>query len=200
MKKVIVKHDLKMSSNLTDFEKYIEQHIKKYDMLIQEDELPSTKKVMALINNEKKEFSDQCKTLIDDLLKPVEGFKIIQKRIEQMFIDSRLQLKLQVDKFEEAHKLDIKKSMELYRDGVCKLRGVDTKLIPVDHYVKLTAVTQTGSLTTKVKDELDTAINCFAQLTIEQEKRDKLISDYPHHKSNPKRLLKLLKKLRCDKE
>jgi len=198
MKKIEVKHKVSLSSNLIDVEVYIKKYIKKYDVLIQENELISTKKIMANINKEKKDFSDKCKLILEEVLKPVNDFKIIQIRIEQLFVDSRLQLKSQVDKFEETYLVDIKNTLEQYRDNECKSKGVNKDLLPIDTYIMLSAVTKTGTLTLKVKSELDVAINGLVQYTLNQKRRDKLISEYPHHKSSHKKLLKLLKKLNCD--
>ncbi len=141
--------------NLDAVELSIKNHIKKYDFVVNEDNVKDTKKTMAYINKDKKSFSDKHKEFVTIAQLPIHVFKERCKKIESIFDDARNRLKVQVDKY-EVEKLERIKSVLLeYRNILCDEKSIDRNSIVIDDLVMLSAVTGKNTITPKTKQSIE---------------------------------------------
>ena len=141
MMELVVRHDLKLEDNMEALEAQIKQDIDlKYNLVVTEDSLPETKKLMAEINKQKDEFKKTYKAFKDAVLAPLMPLDAKAKQIEAYYDDARKALDNQVKNFEASKINAIKELLESYRDLQCESREIDTQSVTVADLVKLTAV------------------------------------------------------------
>lgn len=158
MKNLIVTHNFDMSTNMVEVRKSIEEMVKKWDVVIQEDKLTEAKKLMADFNKQKNLFKESCKNFINEISDPITKFKEEQKEIETLFDDGRQRIKDQVDKFEAGKLEEIKVSITEYRDTTCHEKGINPESITCNDLIMLTAVTSSGQVAKKTKDTINQRI------------------------------------------
>jgi hypothetical protein len=142
--KLEVQKKVEISHNMEDLLIEIKNTLQKYDVVINEDTLKDTKILMASINKDKQEFADACKIYLLEIEAPIKAFKIKKKEIEDLFIDARLRLSSQVDKYEVIKLDEISDTIINTKNNMCNEKGIDTSKVSVEELIKLSAVTTTG--------------------------------------------------------
>ena len=181
-----ISHKLDISSNMEQLAISMKKDIdEKYNLVVTEDSLSETKKLMAEINKEKTEFKTTYKGFKDKVLEPLTALDKKAKEIEGYFDDARTALKNQVDKYEATKLEQAKKVCIEYTMEQCELKGIDFNSIVIsDLFVKLGSVTATGNISGTAKSEIDTRIQKVeneilkAKLEAEEKaKRDREIAE-----------------------
>ena len=181
-----ISHKLDISSNMEQLAISMKKDIdEKYNLIVTEDSLSETKKLMAEINKEKTEFKTTYKGFKDKVLEPLTALDKKAKEIEGYFDDARTALKNQVDKYEATKLEQAKKVCIEYTMEQCELKGIDFNSIVIsDLFVKLGSVTATGNISGTAKSEIDTRIQKVeneilkAKLEAEEKaKRDREIAE-----------------------
>jgi hypothetical protein len=140
---LIVSHSFDLQTNMEEVKQSIVELIANYDVVVEEDKLADAKKMMAQINKDKKDFSEKCKSFIDQISVPIVEFKTKQKEIETVFTEGYKKIGSQVDKFEARRLKEIEDFIAQYRDTECAEKSIDPASVPIKDLVKLTAVNTT---------------------------------------------------------
>lgn len=183
-----VQHKLDITSNMEELAKNIKKDIKeKFDVIVTEDRLPETKKLMAQVNKDKKDFTDKWKSFKEKMLEPLIPLDEKAKEIESEFDSARAALDNQVKNFEKGKLEAIRVIVEKYRDDACLTANITTESIIVTDLVILTAVSTNSKGYTIAKgtsDKIDQRIQAIelqiAKARIEEEekaKRDREIAE-----------------------
>lgn len=197
MEALVLKHNLKIEDNMDVLEAQIKKDIdERYNIVVTEDSLPDTKKLMAEINNKKDEFKKTYKSFKEAVLAPLVPLDTKAKKIEGYYDDARAALDKQVKNF-EAKKLEvIKNLLEMHRDMLCAEREIDPDSVTVADLVKLTAVNVNKNGYTVAKGTADiigqriqTVENQILKAKIEAEekaKRDREIAEKARQEAEAK--------------
>ena len=188
MMELVVRHDLKLEDNMEALEAQIKQDIDlKYNLVVTEDSLPETKKLMAEINKQKDEFKKTYKAFKDAVLAPLMPLDAKAKQIEAYYDDARKALDNQVKNFEKGKLEAIKVIVEQYRDDACLTANITPESITITDLVILSAVNVNSkgySIAKKTSDTIDQRIQAVelqiakAKLEAEEKaKRDREISE-----------------------
>lgn len=181
-----INHSLDISSNMEQLAIKIKDDIKeKYDIVVTEDTVTESKKLMAEINKDKDNFKATYKSFKQKVFEPFESLDKKAKEIETYYIDARTAVEQQVKKF-EAKKLE--QAKEVCVDYLLKQtesKGIDFQAINInDLFTQLGSVTASGNISTKAKNEIDTRIQKVeneilkAKLEAEEKaKRDREIAE-----------------------
>lgn len=185
---LVVAHKLDISSNMEELAENIKKDIQnKYDIIVTEDSLPETKKLMAEVNKEKDEFKKKYKEFKNEVLAPLTPLDAKAKEIESYFDTARAALDNQVKNFEKGKLEAIKAIVEKYRDDACLDANITTESIVVTDLVILSAVNVNSkgySIAKKTSDTIDQRIQAVelqiakAKLEAEEKaKRDREIAE-----------------------
>lgn len=185
---LVVKHSLDISSNMEELAENIKKDIQtKYDLIVTEDSLPETKKLMAEINKDKDDFKKKYKDFKNGVLAPLVPLDAKAKEIEGYFDEARLALDNQVKNFEKGKLEAIKVIVEKYRDDACLEANITPGSIVVTDLVILSAVNVNSkgySIAKKTSDTIDQRIQAVelqiakAKLEAEEKaKRDREIAE-----------------------
>ena len=185
---LVVAHKLDISSNMEELAENIKKDIQnKYDIIVTEDSLPETKKLMAEVNKDKNAFKEKYKEFKDEVLAPLVPLDVKAKEIEGYFDNARLALDNQVKNFEKGKLEAIKVIVEKYRDDACLTANITPESIIVTDLVILSAVNVNSkgySIAKKVSDTIDQRIQFVenqilkAKLEAEEKaKRDREIAE-----------------------
>lgn len=183
---LIINHKLDIKSNMDSLAIKIKDDIKeKYDIVVTEDTVTESKKLMAEINKDKDNFKATYKSFKQKVFEPFESLDKKAKEIETYYTDARTAVEQQVKKF-EAKKLE--QAKEVCVDYLLKQtesKGIDFQAINInDLFTQLGSVTASGNISTKAKNEIDTRIQKVeneilkAKLEAEEKaKRDREIAE-----------------------
>lgn len=185
---LVVEHSLDISSNMEELAENIKKDIQtKYDLIVTEDSLPETKKLMAEINKGKDDFKKKYKDFKNEVLAPLVPLDAKAKEIEGYFDDARSALDNQVKNFEKGKLEAIKVIVEKYRDDACLTANITPESITITDLVILSAVNANSkgySIAKKTSDTIDQRIQAVelqiakAKLEAEEKaKRDREITE-----------------------
>ena len=181
-----ISHKLDISSNMEQLAISIKKDIdEKYNLVVTEDSVAETKKLMAEINKEKTEFKTTYKGFKDKVLEPLTALDKKAKEIEGYFDDARTALKNQVDKYEATKLEQAKKVCIEYTMQQCEEKNINFDSIVIsDLFTKLGSLTTAGNISGTAKAEIDTRIQKVeneilkAKLEAEEKaKRDREIAE-----------------------
>ena len=185
---LVVSHSLDISSNMEELAENIKKDIQnKYDIIVTEDSLPETKKLMAEVNKEKDEFKKKYKEFKNEVLAPLTPLDAKAKEIESYFDTARAALDNQVKNFEKGKLEAIKVIVEKYRDDACLTANITPESITINDLVILSAVSTNSkgyTIAKKTSDTIDQRIQAVelqiakAKLEAEEKaKRDREIAE-----------------------
>ena len=184
--KLIANHKIDIQTNMDDLALQIQADIKdKYDVIVTEDTVKSSKELMAQINKDKDEFSTNYRRFKDEALKPFEPLDAKAKEIVGFYNTARAAVESQVKSY-EAKILELAKEVcELYREQQCTEKGIDIASIVIDDISKLLgSVTAKGDISKSAKEKIDARIQAVEiqvlkaqQEVVEKAARDKEIAD-----------------------
>ena len=185
---LVVAHTLDISSNMEELAENIKKDIQnKYDIIVTEDSLPETKKLMAEVNKEKDEFKKKYKEFKNEVLAPLTPLDAKAKEIEGFYDSARAALDNQVKNFEKGKLEAIKAIVEKYRDDACLTANITPESITVNDLVILSAVSTNSkgyTIAKKTSDTIDQRIQAVelqiakAKLEAEEKaKRDREIAE-----------------------
>lgn len=207
-----INHSLTINSNMDELAQKIKSDIKeKYDLVVTEETVTSTKKLMADINKEKAEFKTTYKNFKTEVMKPFEPLEAKAKEIEKYYDEARSVLETQVKSF-EAEKLERAKLVcTAYATVMCKEKGIDVEAVTIsDLFLKLGSTNAQGNLSSTAKNEIDTRIqaveNAVLRARIEAEeiaKKEREIAENARLEAEEKfkqREIQLLAKAEIDKQ
>lgn len=185
---LVVAHKLDISSNMEELAENIKKDIQnKYDIIVTEDSLPETKKLMAEVNKDKDDFKKKYKEFKNEVLAPLAPLDAKAKEIEGYFDTARAALDNQVKNFEKGKLEAIKVIVEKYRDDACLTANITPESITITDLVILSAVNVNSkgySIAKKTSDTIDQRIQAVelqiakAKLEAEEKaKRDREIAE-----------------------
>lgn len=159
---LVVAHKLDISSNMEELAENIKKDIQnKYDIIVTEDSLPETKKLMAEVNKDKDDFKKKYKDFKNEVLSPLVPLDTKAKEIEGYYDTARAALDNQVKNFEKGKLEAIKVIIEKYRDDACLTANITPESITITDLVILSAVNVNSkgySIAKKTSDIIDQRI------------------------------------------
>jgi len=183
---LIINHKLDIESNMDSLAIKIKDDIKeKYDIVVTEDTVTESKKLMAEINKDKDSFKATYKSFKQKVFEPFESLDKKAKEIEAYYTDARTAVEQQVKKFEAKKLEQAKEACVDYLLKQTEQKGIDFQAINInDLFTQLGSVTASGNISTKAKNEIDTRIQKVeneilkAKLEAEEKaKRDREIAE-----------------------
>lgn len=144
-------------SNYVVFKERLLVEVGKYKISVTEDNVSKAKKMMASLNKIKKSIKDKEKQVRILFNKPIEDLGDKIEELEKICDNSRSEISIQVDKFEDATKAEC---LKLVVKLIADLRG-DYKIrneffnSEYQDLVKLTAITAKGGLVKATKELID---------------------------------------------
>lgn len=210
---LVVAHKLDISSNMEELAENIKKDIQnKYDLIVTEDSLPETKKLMAEVNKDKDDFKKKYKEFKNEVLAHLTPLDAKAKEIEGYFDTARAALDNQVKNFEKGKLEAIKVIVEKYRDDACLTANITPESITITDLVILSAVNVNSkgySIAKKTSDTIDQRIQAVelqiakAKLEAEEKaKRDREIAEQARREAEERarvREAELLAKAERDK-
>lgn len=160
MMELIINHKLDIKSNMEQLAVKIKNDIaEKYDIVVTEDSVTESKKLMAEINKEKDAFKKTYKAFKDKVLEPLSPLDLKAKEIEKYYDEARTAVDQQVKKF-ELKKLEQAKEVCInYLTEQAEVRGVSFQAVNInDLFTQLGSVSATGNISAKAKGEIDNRI------------------------------------------
>ena len=131
----------------------------KYDIIVTEDTVSGSKKLMAEINKQKDGFKKTYKEFKEKLLAPISPLDSKAKEIETYYEQARAAVEMQVKKFEAGRLAKAKEVCEAYRDEVCIAKGIATTAITItDLCGLLGSVTSTDRISSSAKEKIDARV------------------------------------------
>ena len=209
---LVITHKLDIKSNMDQLAENIKKDInEKYNLVITDDNLPETKKLMAQINKEKTEFKTKYKEFKNLILEPLNPLDAKASEIEKYFDDARTALDNQVKKFEAGKLAKAKEVCIEYAMEQCELKEIDFNSVTIsDLFNKLGSVTAAGKISGTAKSEIDNRIALIenqilkAKLEAEEKlKRDREIAEAAKQKAEEearKREAELIAKMEKEKQ
>ena len=183
---LIANHKIDIQTNMEDLALQIQGDIKdKYDVIVTEDTVKSSKDLMAQINKDRDEFSGNYRKFKDEALKPFEPLDAKAKEIVGFYNTARSAVESQVKSY-EAKILELAKEVcELYRQQQCEEKSIDVNSIVIDDISELLgSVTAKGDISKSAKDKIDQRIQAVEiqvlkaqQEAAEKAAREKEIAD-----------------------
>lgn len=184
MENLVVNYKFDLKSNMEELKSNIAETIEKYDIVVTNDTVKETKKLMADINKQKTEFKTSCKGFLDEVSAPINAFKEQQKEIEALYDNARSKLETQVKSFEHGV-LDLAKDLlEEYILEITAEKELNKNLIEYRDLILLGTVSASGKLASGAKEKIDARVLAL-ELEIakakakaeEQAKRDREIAE-----------------------
>ena len=147
-------------NNMDELAIAIKQEIaEKYDIIVTEDTVSDSKKLMAEINKQKDGFKKTYKEFKEKLLAPISPLDAKAKEIEICYEQARAAVESQVKKFEAGRLAKAKEVCEAYRDEVCIAKGIATTAITItDLCGLLGSVTSTDRISSSAKEKIDARV------------------------------------------
>lgn len=178
---LVVAHKLEIASNMEELAENIKKDIQtKYDIIVTEDSLPETKKLMAEVNKDKDAFKEKYKEFKNEVLVPLVPLDKKAKEIEGYYDTARAALDNQVKNFEKGKLEAIKVIVEKYRDDACLTANITPESITINDLVILSAVSTNSkgyTITKKTSDAIDQRIqaveNQILKARLEEEEKAK---------------------------
>lgn len=168
MEQLVVKHTFNLEDNMQIVKQSIIDEITKYDVVVTDETVQDSKKIMAQINKDKKLFTDKCKAFLDVIEKPIKTFKDQKKEIENLYSDARLKISSQVEKYDAERLIRIKFVINEYKSNQCEIKEINNESIVIDDLVILSAVTNKNVLTTKTKQAVDARVQAVENQILEE--------------------------------
>ena len=154
----------------------VSELIKKYDgLIVGPDQVKDVKKELANLNKVAKAIDDKRKEIKKEFEKPLKEFEAQIKELVIEIKEVRSNLDMQVKKYEEERKNEIKKVIENYLNDLYELNNIPEgfRNISVDEFVKLTAVSASGNVTKQTALAIESEINKLL-LKIKEAEEEKL--------------------------
>lgn len=174
MNELIVKTTLpELAGNFDKVKAQLVEAMKSYDVIITEETVKDGKTMASELNKIKKTIKDAEKRALEEVLKPVDGFK---EKIKELLIiadEARDKITAQVAAYEDKTKLEIQGKIKTFlSEEVAKaeLREPFIKIEVLD-LVKLTAQTKTGNLTTVTMTAIKGRVSEQKNLQLEEDTR-----------------------------
>lgn len=173
-------------NNMDELAVAIKQEIaEKYDIIVTEDTVSDSKKLMAEINKQKDSFKKTYKEFKEKLLAPISPLDSKAKEIETYYEQARAAVEMQVKKFEAGKLAKAKEVCEAYRDEVCAAKGIATAAITItDLCGLLGSVTSTDKISSSAKEKIDARVQAVEiemlkakAVAEEKAKRDREIAE-----------------------
>lgn len=163
MYELIISHKLDINSNMDILAENIKKDIDtKYNLVVTDDSLPETKKLMATINKEKADFKDKYKSFKNTILEPLVQLDEKVKQIETYYNDARTALENQVKKFEAGKLARAKEVCIEYAMAQCEEKNIDFNAVTIsDLFTKLGSTTTAGNISGVAKSEIDNRIQAI---------------------------------------
>ncbi|AQW81394.1 putative DUF1351 domain protein [Campylobacter pinnipediorum subsp. pinnipediorum] len=147
-----------LTTNFENIKQEVQNEVNKYSINVTEDNIPEAKKVMANFNKVKKEIDIKYKEFIDRFSIPINQLKDEKKQIALIIDNGRQSIADNVADFENKKLEVIKQTVQAYINTQCQEKSINTELINVYEFVKLTAVTPSGSIAKTTKEAIDNKI------------------------------------------
>ncbi|MFT6836315.1 MAG: hypothetical protein ACJA0H_002364 [Francisellaceae bacterium] len=208
---LVVNHNLTINENMDELKSFIQTEINdKYNIVVTQDTVAQSKKLMANINKDKKFLNEKCKEFLTSISEPIVLFKGKHKAINDLYVTAYKAVATQVDTF-EAGRLELaKKCLETYLKAICEEKNIDSNAINVDGLVLLGSITSKGLISTTAKDKIDGMVlaveaeNMRIRIEVEEKaKRDRDIAAnarYEAEKKAAENAVEAAKKAEIDKE
>lgn len=186
MNQLVINHKLDISSNMDVLATQIQADIEhKYNLVVTEDSVADTKKLMSEINKEKDDFKKKYKEFKNAVLEPFTPLDTKAKEIEKYYEEAREALDKQVKAFEETKREQAKIACISYTKEQCEIKDINFEAITIlDLFTKLGSITTTGAISGTAKKEIDQRIAVVeneilkAKLEAEEKaKRDREIAE-----------------------
>lgn len=183
---LIINHNLDINSNMEQLAIKIKSDIaERYDVVVTEDTVTESKKLMAEINKEKTAFKTTYKSFKEKVFEPFKPLDEKAKEIESYFDEARTAVEQQVKKFEAKKLEQAKEACINYVMEQTETKGIDFQAVNInDLFLQLGSVTATGNISAKAKGEIDNRIQKVeneilkAKLEAEEKaKRDREIAE-----------------------
>ena len=209
---LVINHELKINSNMEQLALQLKQDIEeKYNLIVTDDSVSDTKKLMAQINKDKTDFKNTFKSFKEKVFEPFKNLDEKAKEIEGYFDAARTALDNQVKKFEAGKLAKAKEVCLEYAMAECEAKGIDFEAVTIsDLFNQLGSVTATGNISGKAKNEIDNRIALIenqilkARLEAEEKlKRDREIAEAAKQKAEEearKREDELIAKMEREKQ
>jgi hypothetical protein len=157
-REITLTHSFDIKTNMDRLKESTREGIKKYDIVVTEDNIAEAKKHMASINKDKKEFTDKVKDFLCIVKGTICDFKEKGKEVIEVLDEARDKIKCKVDIFEVIKLNKILYIVEGYRDSECSARGIDPNKIDIKDLIILSAVSSSMNLSNKTKESIDNRI------------------------------------------
>ena len=134
--------------------------MEKFKVLVSEDGVKDAKKDAAALNKLAKAIDDKRKEIKKEYEKPLKEFESKMKELVAVVKDTRGFLVSQIDKYENEKKEEIKTIVENYIKSLYELHNIpeEFRLLNVEKYVKLSAVTKSGNIAKQTATEIENDI------------------------------------------
>ena len=155
----VIESQVQLKTNMAELKNQIRQEIdNKYNVVVTQDTVKESKKLMADINKDKAAFNKACKQVIDDLSFPINEFKKEQKNITAMFDEAYQSVKKQVANFEAERLKVVEQAVRDYTEAACAEKDISSESITTSDLVILSSITAKGSLTAAARSKIDNRI------------------------------------------
>lgn len=155
---LVVTGTLQVEDNLKVLEARLLDAMKKYDIVVTEDNIADSKKQRAEVNKGKKAIMDAWKERKKELLAPIDELDSKLKSLLTICDQTIERIDAQVAKFEAGKRALAQKLSEEYRDSVCAEKGINPKAISVFGFDNLTYITTKGELASPAKAKIDNLV------------------------------------------
>lgn len=155
---LMVKGTLQLEDNLKVLKAGLLEAMKKYDIVVTEDNIADSKKQRAEVNKGKKAIMDAWKERKKELLLPIDELDSRLKSLLTICDQTIEKIDAQVAKFEAGKRALAQKLSEEYRDSVCAEKGIDPEVISVFGFDNLTYITTKGELASPAKAKIDNLV------------------------------------------
>ena len=150
-----------LKTNFNEIKARVIGEVQKYSLNVTEENIPQAKQVMANFNKVKAEISDRYKVFIDKFSAPINQLKAEKKEIEEIISNGRGKIADAVASFENAKLETIANDIRLYAKNLCDEKNLNFERINISDLIKLSAVTQSGSLTKATKEAIEAKIQAL---------------------------------------
>lgn len=155
---LVVNGTLQLEDNLKVLEAGLLEAMKKYDIVVTEDNIADSKKQRAEVNKGKKAIMDAWKERKKELLAPIDELDARLKSLLTICDQTIERIDAQVAKFEAGKRALAQKLSEEYRDFVCAEKGISPETISVFGFDNLTYITTKGELASPAKAKIDNLV------------------------------------------
>lgn len=149
-----------INSNYEDFKGQLIFEIQKYDMVVDEDQLPEAKKLMAELNKVKGAIQGKIKEAIAELNLPIDELKEKMKELSSICDDGRTKIKEQVEVFEKKRLEICEQLVATTIEGLRKSWKISERFwkTQVSQFVMISFLTKNDALTKTAEEKIKSAI------------------------------------------